>query len=91
MTIVRLTRTYPRADVEAVCDRFVGVECYSYATVKRALQQLTETRTLAAAATNNATLSQSGDAIRPIADYQTFWDPHTLSLFPVEHHAHVEC
>ena len=88
--LTALTRTYLRADVEAVCDRFVRVECYSYATVKRALQQLTETRTLAAAATDAATLSQSGEAIRPITDYQTFWDTHTLSLFPDEPHAHVQ-
>jgi transposase len=77
--LTNLTRTYPRADVEAVCDRLLDAACYSYAAVKRALERVAHTRAQDAAIRAPA-LSQSDDVIRPIADYQAFWDTHTPAL-----------
>jgi transposase len=90
--LTNLTRTHPRADVEAVCARLLAAECYSYAAVKRALDRVAATRTLAAAARAPA-LCQSDAVIRPIADYQAFWDTHTPvlpSLTQDTPHAHVD-
>jgi len=90
--LTNLTRTHPRADVEAVCARLLAAECYSYAAVKRALDRVAATRTLAAAA-RAPTLCQSDAVIRPIADYQAFWDTHTpvlTSLTQDTPHAHVD-
>jgi transposase len=72
--LTNLVRTYPRANIDAVCARFLEVECYSYAAVKRALERI---RAPDAA---TAPLTQSGPAIRAIAEYQDFWDTHSQTL-----------
>ena len=87
--LTNLTRTHPRADVEAVCDRLLGAACYSYAALKRALERLAHTRAQDTASRAPA-LSQSDDVIRPIADYQAFWDTHTPTLSQDDPHAHVD-
>jgi hypothetical protein len=79
--LTNLVRTYPRADLEAVCARLGAAECFTYAAVKRALERLERTRALDAAATV-PTLTQSGPAIRTITEYQDFWDTHSQTLFP---------
>ena len=70
-----LARTYPRADIEAVCARLLEAECFTYAAVKRALD-----RTRAPDAPITPPLTQSGPAIRAIAEYQEFWDTHSHTL-----------
>ncbi len=90
--LTSLTRRHPRADVEAVCDRLLAAECYSYAAVKRALERVEHARTLSPSSATPA-LAQSGPAIRPIAEYQAFWD--TLVPTPLPSHeetlnAHVD-
>jgi len=89
--LTNLTRTHPRADVEAVCARLLASACYSYGAVKRALERGAHTRAQDAASRAPA-LAQSDDVIRPIADYQAFWDTHTptSSLSPDPSHAHVD-
>ena len=73
--LTNLVRTYPCADIDAVCTRLVAAECFSYAAVKRALGRAQAPR----AGTGTASLTQSGPAIRAITEYQDFWDTHTLS------------
>lgn len=79
--LTNLARTYPRADIEAVCTRLLDADCHSYAAVKRALER-TRTPTAPPA---GPPLTQSGPAIRAITEYQQFWDTHSHTLSP-EHH-----
>lgn len=67
--LAQLPRKYPRADIEAVCNRLLAADCLSYASLVRAL-----TRRATAAPT---TLTDTGPEVRPITDYQAFWDAHT--------------
>ena len=79
--LTNLARTYPRADIDAVCTRLVAAACFSYAAVKRALDR---TRPLDPA-TVTPPLTQSGPAIRAITEYQDFWNTHSQTL-PQETH-----
>jgi transposase len=72
--LTNLTRTYARLDVEAVCGRLLKAECFSYAAVKRALERVEHTRL--DTIPSEAALRQSDAAIRPIAEYQAFWETH---------------
>jgi transposase len=90
--LTHLTRHHPRADVDAVCARLLDAECYSYAAVKRALERLAHTRARHAASPES-TLCQADAVIRPIADYQAFWDTHTPAVSTLTQegpHAHVD-
>ena len=71
--LANLTRTYPRTDVEAVCELLLQAHCVSYAAVKRALER----RLKAASTTTGPALTQSGPAIRELAEYQTFWETNS--------------
>ena len=70
--LASLTRTYARADIEAVCERLLEAQCASYASVKSALA-----RRAAAGAANAPALTQSGAGIRAITEYQSFWEAHS--------------
>jgi hypothetical protein len=76
--LTNLPRTYPCAEIEAVCGRFLAADCVSYAAIRRALE-----RQLATAAAPAADLTQEGPAIRAIAEYQSFWETHSRTN-PVE-------
>lgn len=76
--LTNLPRTYPCAEIEAVCGRFLAADCVSYAAIRRALE-----RQLAMAAAPAADLAQEGPAIRAIAEYQSFWESHSRTN-PVE-------
>ena len=82
--LTNLARTYPRADIEAVCARLHAGHCFSYAALKRALER---TRPSAPAIEPGA-LTQSGPAIRPVAEYQAFWQSHSRT--EEQPHAHVD-
>ena len=71
--LASLTRTYARADIEAVCERLLEAQCASYASVKSALAR----RAAAAPAADAPALTQSGPAIRAITEYQSFWEAHS--------------
>ena len=86
--LTNLTRTYPRAAVETVCARLREAECFSYAAVKRALERLADSGAPAVAPA--LPLQQAGAVIRPIAEYQAFWDTHTPSLSQDGPHAYVD-
>jgi hypothetical protein len=69
--LARLPRTYARTDIEAVCDRLLAADCLSYAAVKRALERRT------GALSPPPTMTVAGPQIRPITEYQSFWETHT--------------
>lgn len=71
--LASLVRTYPRADIEAVCARLLAGHCVSYAAVKGALERR------AAAAPAAAQLTQSGPGIRALTEYQAFWERHAAT------------
>ncbi len=76
--LTNLVRTYSCANIDAVCARLVAAECVTYAAVKRALE-----RTCAPdASPTRPMLTQTGPAIRAIAEYQDFWDTHSHTLLP---------
>ena len=79
--LTNLPRTYKCADIEAVCTRFLGAECISYAALRRALERQAATPPAAA-----PVLVQEGPAIRAIAEYQSFWEAHTQT-HPLEEDA----
>lgn len=66
--LAQLARRHPRADIEIVCGRLLAADCLSYAALTRALARRA-TAPLPA-------LTSTGPHVRPIADYQTFWDRH---------------
>jgi transposase len=68
--LAQLPRTYARADIEAVCERLVAADCLSYAAVKRALERR------AVVAPPPPTVTTAGPQIRPITEYQSFWETH---------------
>jgi len=68
--LAQLPRTYARADIEAVCARLLAADCLSYAAVKRALERRQT------ATSSPPTVSAEGPQIRPITDYQSFWEAH---------------
>jgi transposase len=85
--LTNLPRTYSRAEIEAVCGRFVEAGCASYKAVRRALE-----RQAAAAPVVAPILTQEGPAIRALTEYQSFWEEHSRT-HPLEEDvdAHVPC
>ena len=70
--LTNLARTYPSAEIEAVCSRFVQAECFSYAAIRRALErQAAVTRSTA------VELIQEAPEIRSISEYQSFWEANS--------------
>jgi len=81
--LTNLPRTYPRADIEAVCARLLAGQCLSYSALKQALE-----RTRASAPADPPALTQSGPDIRPVAEYQAFWQSHSRT--EEQPYAHVD-
>jgi transposase len=67
--LAQLPRTYPCADIEAVCQRLVDADCISYSALKKALERH-------AKPAPELKLTQSDPAIREIGEYQAFWEQH---------------
>jgi hypothetical protein len=78
--LANLARHYACADIDAVCARLIDAEVYSYSALKRALK-----RRAAALPSEPTELAQSGAHIRPITEYQSFWETHSRSQ-PLEDH-----
>ena len=72
--LANLPRRFARAEIESVCERLLAAQCFSYAALRRALER----RALATGPEQPA-LTQAGPAIRPITEYQSFWDAHARS------------
>jgi hypothetical protein len=82
--LTNLPRTYPCAQIDAVCARFLASGCVSYAAIRRALE-----RQAALAAVPEAGLTQQGPTIRPITEYQSFWEAHSRTNPEETTDAHV--
>jgi hypothetical protein len=71
--LANLARQHAREEIEAACEKVLTLSAPSYQAVKRLLEQ----RAAAAAdSTGAAPLVQAGDDIRPIDDYQIFFEQH---------------
>lgn len=71
--LANLARHYARKQIEAACEKVLTLSAPSYQAVKRLLEQR------AAAAADGAggpALAQAGEDIRPIDDYQVFFEQH---------------
>ena len=82
--LTNLARTHTCADIEAVCTRFLEVECISYAAIRRALERQAATPSASA-----SVLVQKGPVIRAIAEYQSFWEAHAQSHLEEDADGHV--
>ena len=72
--LASLVRTYPRADIEAVCERQLAAGCVSYTAVKGALA-----RRAAGTPVVATPLTQAGPGIRAVEEYQDFWEQHSAT------------
>ena len=77
--LASLVRTYPRVDIEAVCERLLAAGCISYTAVKGALA-----RRAADAPVVAAPLTQAGPGIRAVREYQDFWEQHGATVTATE-------
>ena len=78
--MANLARHHRCEDIDALCARLIDAEIYSYSSLKRALE-----RRAAAVQSEPTEFAQSGAHIRPITEYQTFWETHSRSQ-PLEDH-----
>jgi hypothetical protein len=83
--LASLPRRHARADIEAVCARLLEAKCASYAAVKRALER----KQAASTAPRAPELTHSGAHIRPVTEYQAFWDTHSQT-HPQEEHTDAD-
>lgn len=82
--LTNLPRTYTCAQIDAVCARFLASGCVSYSAIRRALE-----RQAALNAIPDAELTQEGPTIRPITEYQSFWEAHAQTNAKETTDAHV--
>lgn len=68
-----LPRTYRREDIDAACAAALAADCLSYRVVRTALEHH------AAVVAAVPARTQVAPEIRPIGDYQTFFDDHTTA------------
>ena len=73
--LANLPKHHARDDIEAACAVVLAAESCSYRTLKRLVEQRTQLR--AASEPPPPPLTQSAPVIRPIDDYQRFFDAHT--------------
>ena len=69
--LTNLPRTYHREDIESVCARFLEAQCFSYRSIRHALE-----RRAAALPDPEPARTQTGPAIRALGEYQAFWEVH---------------
>jgi transposase len=70
-----LARHYKREDIERACEQVLRLAQPSYQAVKRILEREAQNT----AHTEPPQLQQAGDLIRPIEEYQTFFEQHGRS------------
>jgi len=73
--VASLVRTYPRVDIEAVCERLLAAGCVSYTAVKGALARRAATTPVVI-----VPLLQVGPGIRAVTEYQDFWEQHGATV-----------
>lgn len=78
--LANLTRHHARQDIEAACEKVRTLSAPSYQAVKRLLERCAGAGADGAPAT---ALAQAGEDIRPIADYQAFFEQHAAGTAPL--------
>ena len=82
--LTNLVRQYTSVQIEAACARVLQSGLVSYQTVKQILERQSQNTAPA------ATYTQADPAIRPIDDYQRFWDEYTQLNTEELNDAHVD-
>jgi hypothetical protein len=85
--IANLTTRYRPAEIEAACEAALRTGQPTYKSVKHHLERITAKNT--ATVVPFPRVAQSGPEIRPIAEYQAFWDQATQSTSCGAAHADV--
>jgi transposase len=83
--LTNLARHYSGAQVEAACARVLASGLVSYQTIKQILERQSQQR-----APSATPYTQADPAIRPINDYQRFWDEYTTTPTEEMNDAHVD-
>lgn len=83
--LTNLPRHYASTEIEAACARVLQSQSVSYQAIKRILEH--QAQNTAPAATP---LQQADPAIRPIDDYQRFWDEYSQRHIQEHHDANVD-
>ena len=83
--LTNLVRHYSGVQVEAACARVLTSRLVSYQTVKQILERQSQ-HTVPAV----TLYTQADPAIRPIDDYQRFWDEYTATRTEEMNDAHVD-
>jgi transposase len=76
--LANLARHYPCARIEAACARLLEAQIFSYAALKRVLERQSAVNP----AQQSLALTQSGAHVRPLTDYQSFWETHSRTHSP---------
>jgi transposase len=76
--LANLARHYPCARIEAACARLLEAQIFSYAALKRVLERQSAVNP----AQQSLALTQSGPHVRPLTDYQSFWEAHSQTHSP---------
>lgn len=89
--LANLSRHYPRAAIEAACERVLTLSAPSYQAVRRLLEQCAAAN---ADRPHEPALTQAGADIRPITEYLTFFEQHAEGATPIttperSRHEHV--
>jgi len=74
--LANLTRRHKREDIERACQRVLSLSTPSYQALKRILARHAVAEEASAAA-GRPSLQQSGQGIRAIEEYQTFWEEYS--------------
>jgi hypothetical protein len=83
--LTNLVRHYTSVQIEAACARVLHSGLVSYQTVKQILERQQQNTAPAA-----NTYTQADPAIRPIDDYQRFWDEYSEAYTEEPNDAHVD-
>lgn len=84
--LANLARHYPCAHIEAAAARLREAQIFSYAALKRVLER----QSGAAAAQHSLALTQGGSHVRPLTDYQSFWEHHSQTHPAEDTDGHVD-
>ena len=83
--MANLARHYPAARIEAAAARLLEAQLFSYAALKRVLE-----RQAAAPQADSAALTQGGPHVRPLTEYQSFWEAHSQTHSPEDTDGNVD-
>jgi hypothetical protein len=79
--LTNLPRTYPCARIEALCQRLLAGDCYSYSALRRALERTTQEPP-------PPTTRSDHPEVRDLADYVAFFHTHAHTTEPPDADVH---